>query len=244
MKRFRIILAAVALAALTAFALVTPGCSKQGVQRVAGPTPRPDPGLTDFTDARWITAPDELRQEEARAAKSPLMAQAVQEQASDPNLSLLRSGVMGAAGTAKDGSQVRVTLFPYQYSNDSNHAVYFAILEVNGVAHVESFELIRNRKPTADETGFERVNSGDHGIWMRGGPTYVQASSGGVIRRAPERFNWARFGGCFVPLADRLLGAVQEGCHDMGDFPGCVAGGSAAALLGAGLYCAAQAWNG
>ncbi len=244
MKRFRIILAVVALAALTAFALVTPGCSKQDAQRLAGPSPRPDPGLTDFMDARWITAPDELRQEEARAARSPLVAQAVQEQASDPNLSLLLSGVMGAVGTAKNGNQVRVTLLPYQYSNDSDHAVYFAILEVNGVAHVESFELIRNQKPAADETGFLRVNDGAHGIWMRGGPTYVQASSGGVIRRAPERFNWARFAGCFVPLADRLLGAVNEGCHNMGDFPGCVSGGSAAALLGAGLYCAIQAWNG
>lgn len=244
MKRFRVVLAAVALAALTAFALVTPGCSKQGVQRVAGPSQRPDPGLTDFTDARWLTAPDELRQEEARAARSPLMAQAVRDQASDPNLSLLLSGVMGAVGTAKNGNQVRVTLLPYQYGNDPNHAVYFAILEVNGVQHVESFELIRDRKPTVDEAGFERVNEGDHGIWMRGGPIYVQASNGGVIRRAPERFNWARFGGCFVPLADRLLGEVQDTCHSMGDFPGCVSVGSSAALLGAGLYCAAQAWNG
>ena len=243
MKRFRILLAAVSLATLTAFVLVTPGCTKQGSRRVTDPAPRPDPGLTEFKDARWVTAPDELREEEARAARSPLMARAVQDQASDPRLSLLRSGMIGAAGTAKDGSQVRITLLPYQYSDDLNRAVYFALIEVNGVAHVESFELIRNEKPGPTETDFERVNSGEHGLWIRSGPTYIQAANG-IARRGPERFNWAKFGTCFVPTADRLLGEVHEACNSMGNFPGCVTGGSGAALLGAALYCAAVAWNG
>jgi len=243
MKRFRVLLAAVALASLTAFALVMPGCTKQGSRRVTDPESRPVAGLGEFKDARWITAPDELREETARAARNPLMARAVQDQASDPRLALLRSGVIGAAGIAKDGSQVRITLLPYQYSDDLNRAVYFALLEVNGVPHVESFELIRNEKPSAAETDFERVNGGEHGLWIRSGPTYIQAANG-IARRGPERFNWAKFGTCFIPTADRFLGEVHEACNGMGNFPGCVTAGSGAALLGAALYCASVAWNG
>ena len=243
MKRFRILLAAVALASLTAFALVMPGCTRQGSRRVTDPGSRPDAGLAEFSNARWITAPDEVREETARAARSPLVARAVLEQASDPRLALLRSGVMGAAGVAKDGSQVRITLLPYQYSDNQNRAVYLALIEVNGVPHVDSFELIRNGRPGPNETDFERVNSGEHGLWIRGGPTYTQASTG-VVRRGPERFNFAKFGACFIPLADRLLGEVHEGCHSMGDFPGCVSIGSSAAILGAALYCAYASWNG
>ncbi len=243
MKRFRILLVVVALAALTVFTLVTPGCSKQGPGRVAGPAPRPDPGLTEFKDARWITAPDELRDATARAAKSPLMARAIQDEASDPRLSLLRGGVMGAVGVSKGGDQVRVTLLPYQYSDDMHRAVYFAFIEVNGIAHVESFELMRNERPDPASTDFERVNDGEHGLWIRSGPTYVQAATG-IVRRAPERFNWAKFGTCFIPLADRLLGQVGGACHSMGDFPGCVSIGSSAAILGAALYCAYVSWNG
>jgi len=243
MKRFRILLVAVALTSLTAFALVMPGCTKQGARRVTDPASRPDPGLTEFKNARWITAPDELREEAARAARSPLMARAVQDQASDPRLALLRSGVLGAVGVAKDGSQVKITLLPYQYSDNLNRAVYFALIEVNGVAHVESFELIRNERPGTNETDFQRVNNGANALWMRSGPTYMQASNG-VVLRGPERFNFAKFGACFIPLADRLLGEVHGGCGSMGDFPGCVSIGSSVAILGAALYCAYMAWNG
>ena len=221
--------------------VVASGCTKQGAQRVTDPVPRSRPGLSDIKEGRWITGDEELREVTARAAKSPIMQRAVQEGAADPRLGLLRSGVVGAIGTTQDGSHVRFTLLPYQYSDDVNHAVYFALLEVNGVAHVESFDLIRNRRPT--EEGFERVNSGEHGLWMRPGPTYV-ATSSGIARRAPERFNFARFGACFIPLADHLLGMVHEGCHDMGDFPGCISFGSTAAVLGAALYCAYVSWNG
>jgi len=241
MKRFTqfLVVPALAIAAL----VVTPGCSKQGVQRVAALATGPDPSLIEFQSSRWITAESELRAATARAAKSPVMTQAVLEQASDPRLSLLQSGIMGAAGVMKNGSQVQVTLLPYQYLDDANHAVYFVMIEVNGEAHVQSFELMRNEKPGASETGFERVNDGDRGLWLREGPTYLPAQNG-VVRRAPEKFNWARFATCFVPLADRLVGGVEEGCHSMGDFPGCVAIGTGAALLGAGLYCGFAAWNG
>jgi hypothetical protein len=242
MKRFTLFLTVPALA-IAALVLVTPGCSKQGVQRVAAPAPGPDPSLTEFESSRWVTAESELGAATARAAKSPVMTQAVLDQASDPRLSLFKSGVMGAAGITKNGEQVQITLFPYQYLDDASHAVYFAMIEVNGVAHVESFELMRNEKPSAGETGFERVNNGDRGLWIREGPTYLQAQSG-VVHRAPEKFNWARFGTCFVPLADRLVGAVEDGCHSMGDFPGCVAVGTGAALVGAAVYCGFAAWNG
>jgi len=242
MKRFTLFLVVPALA-ITALAVVTPGCSKQGVQRVAAPMPAPDPNLREFESARWVTAESELRAAAARAAKSPVMAQAVRDQASDPRLSLFKSGVIAASGITKNGDQVQITLFPYQYLDDANRAVYFAMIEVNGVPHVESFELMRNEKPAAAETGFERVNDGDRGLWLREGPTYLQAQTG-VVHRAPEKFNWTRFATCFIPLADRMVGAVEDGCHSMGDFPGCVAVGTGAALLGAGLYCGFAAWNG
>jgi len=223
--------------------VVASGCTKQGAQRVTDPVPRPRPGLSDMKEGRWVTGDEELREATARAAKSPIMQRAVQEGATDPRLGLLPSGVVGAIGTTQDGSHVRFTLLPYQYGDDSNHAVYFALLEVNGAARLESFDLIRNRRPGPTEEGFERVNSGEHGLWMRPGPTYVTTSSG-VVRRATERFNFARFGACFIPLADHLLGMVHESCHNMGDFPGCTTIGSTAVIAGAALYCAYIAWNG
>jgi hypothetical protein len=200
------------------------------------------PAPSDIKDARWITGDEELREATARAAKSPIMQRAVLDGASDPRLGFLRSGVVGAVGTAQDGTRIRFTLLPYQYNDDGNHAVYFALVEVGGASHVESFELIRNRRPGPEEPGFEGVNSGEHGLWMRPGPTYVQ-SSAGIVRRAPEKFNFAKFGACFIPLADRMLGAVRDGCHSMGDFPGCVTIGSTAVIAGAAIYCAYMAWN-
>ena len=220
-----------------------PGCSKQGAKRIAAPAPRPDPGVTEFRDARWITAPEELREAMAGAGQSPLVTRAVQDEASDPRFALLTSGVIGATGTSQAGTQVRITLLPYQDGEDSNHAFYFALIEVNGVGHVESFELMRNEKPGPEESGYVRVNDGEHGVWLRGRPTYVQALSG-VIRRAPERFNYQKFAWCFVPTADLALGAVNDACDKMGNFPGCVTWGSGLALAGAAAYCAYVARNG
>jgi hypothetical protein len=233
----------VSVLAVLAFAILSSGCTKQGAERVAGPAPPPGPDLSGIREARWITSMEELRGVTARAAKSPLMASAIEGEASDPRLSLLRDAVIGAVGTTKGGDQVRVTLLPYQYSDDQNHARYFVLFEVNGQARVESFDLIRNRRPAPGEEGFERVNSGEHGLWMRSGTTYVQAANAGA-HKAPEKFNFAKFGTCFVPLADRLLSGVHEGCHDMGNFPGCVAIGSTAAIAGAAIYCGWVAWNG
>lgn len=238
MKSLRILptVAAVSLAA----ALVISGCGEQRAKRVAAPTTL---SVEDFKDAHWLTSPEELRQATAGAAKSPLMARAVLDQASDPRLSLLASGVISALGTAPDGSVVRMTLLPYQYSDDPDHAMYFALLESRGKTRVESFEMFRNRKPTPSESGFERVNGGDHGIWLRNGPVYVQTQSG-VARMAPEKFNWQKFAWCFMPLADKLVGAVEDGCGSMGNFPGCVSVGSGMALAGAAIYCAFVSWNG
>jgi len=226
---------------VSALAVVASGCTKQGSQRVTDPGPRP--GLPDVREARWITAQDEIRDATARASKSPLMLRAVQDGASDPRLALLRSGVVGAIGTMQDGTPVRFTILPYQFSDDLSHATYFALVEVNGVPRVETFDLIRNRRPSLSEAGFERVNSGEHGLWMKPGPTYALSKTG-IVLRAPERFNFAKFGACFIPLADHLLGQVHEGCAAMGDFPGCVSIGSSAAILGAAVYCAVSAWNG
>ena len=236
MKGFRIFLAVLVLAS------VAPGCTKQGSQRVTDPVPRAEPGLSEMKEARWITGAEEIREVAARAAKSPIMLRAIQDGASDPRLGLLRNGIVAAVGMAQDGSAVRFTVLPYQYNDDTNHAVYFALLERNGSSRVESFELIRNRRPGPLEQGFEPVNSGEHGLWMRSGPTYVQSATG-VVRRAPERFNFAKFGTCFIPLADRMLGLVNESCHSMGDFPGCTSIGSSVAIAGAALYCAYVAWN-
>ncbi|HZE19028.1 MAG TPA: hypothetical protein VE402_02800, partial [Candidatus Angelobacter sp.] len=75
------------------------------------------------------------------------------------------------------------------------------------------------------------------------GPVYVQTQSG-IARMAPEKLNWFKFAWCFMPLADKLIGAVEEGCGSMGSFPGCVSVGSTAAIAGAAIYCAFVAWNG
>jgi len=240
MKRFKIA-AFVVLASLTvASALVISGCGQERTKRVTAPrTLR----IEDFPDAHWITSPEELRQVAAGAAKSPLMARAILEQASDPRLSLLTSGVISAVGTAPDGSVVRMTLLPYQYADDPDHAVYFALLESKGKTRVESFEMFQKRRPTASESDFERVNGGEHGLWMRSGPVYAETPTG-IARLAPEKFNWQKFAWCFLPLADKLLGAVEEGCGSMGNFPGCVAIGSTAAIAGAAVYCAFVSWNG
>src|SRR6267142_4324900 len=101
--------------------------------------------------------------------------------------------------------------------------------------------MIRNERPGPDEADFERVNSGEHGLWMRSGPTYVQTVAG-VTRRAPEKFNFQKFAWCFMPLADRSLGAVHDVCDKMGNFPGCITYGSGIALAAAAIYCAYVAW--
>jgi hypothetical protein len=233
MKSLRMVLAVLVLM------LAWSGCTKQDSHRVTDPVPRPN--SPEIKEGRWITAGEETRDATARAAKSPLMVRAVQENGADPRLGFVRESVVGAIGTASDGSAVRFTILPYQFNDDLDHATYFALVEAKGTSHVETFELIRNRRPT--EEGFERVNSGEHGVWMRSGPTYTTSPSG-IVRRAPERFNFAKFGACFVPLADRLLGAVHETCHSMGDFPGCTTFGSAGAIAGAALYCAWASWNG
>jgi len=218
-------------------AVVTSGCTKPGAQRVTDPGPQAKPSLSEIKEARWITEDGELREAAGRAAKSPVMQRAVQEGASDPRLGFHRSGVVGAVGTTGDGSNVRFTVLPYQFNDDLDHAVYFALLETDGANRVESFELIRNRRPGPLEEGFVQVNSGEHGLWMRPGPIYIPSGTG-IVRRAPERFNVAKFGTCFIPLADRLLGSVREGCRSMGDFPGCVTVGSTAVIVGAAVYCA------
>src|SRR2546427_8692487 len=138
MNGFRITLTAAALASLTAVAIGMSGCTKEGARRVAGPSSPPGPASMEFRGARWVTAEEELREIAARAGKSPLMAKAVSDLASDPRLSLLKSGIVSAMGTAPDGRVVRFTIFPYQYSNDANHAVYFVLLERRGEPRVES----------------------------------------------------------------------------------------------------------
>ena len=240
MKRIRILLAAAAIAPLAALALTSSGCTKERTRHITGPTTI---SAEDFKDARWITGEDDLRQAATRAGRSPLVLRAVLDQASDPRLSLLQTGVISAVGTAPDGSVVRMTLLPYQYSDDPNRATYFALLESGGKTRVESFEMFRNRKPTASESDFERVNGGEHGLWLRSGTVYIQ-TQGGIARLAPEKFNWQKFAWCFMPLADRLLGAVEQGCSSMGNFPGCVSVGSSAAIAGAAIYCAFLSWNG
>ena len=240
MNRFRMLFSTVALVSLAASGLVVPGCTKDRARHVAGPTTLT---VDDFKDARLITGEAELREAATRASRSPLVARAALDQVADPRLSLLPSGVLGAVGTAPDGSVVRMTLLPYQFSDDPNRARYLVLLESGGKTKVESFEMFRNRKPTASESDFERVNGGDHGLWLRSGPVYVQTPSG-IARMAPEKFNWTKFAWCFMPLADRLVGAVEEGCGSMGNFPGCVSVGAAAAIAGAAIYCAFVSWNG
>jgi len=237
MKRFGAFLIVAALA------IAPSGCSNHGARRVTDPAASPQPNLSDIKEARWITGDEEIRETAARAAKSPLMARAIADGASDPRLGLLKTGIVAAVGTMVDGRRVRITILPYQYSDDVTHAVYFALLEVDATAQVQSFQLVRRRDPGLKGAGFQPVNSGQHDLWIKEGAIYTPSPTG-IVVRAPERFNWARFGVCFIPLADMLLHQVGDACHSMGNFPGCVTVGSGAAILGAALYCAIQAFRG
>ena len=233
MKKLRMYVVALAAACLASSSLLVAGCSKERARRITGPaTIR----VQDFTDAHWLTSPEELRVAVAGAAKSPLMTRAVTEQITDPRLQFLPDGVIAAVGTAPDGSLVRLTLLPYQYIDDPDHAVYFAMMEAKGRTRVETFEMFRNRKPADGELDFQPVNDGAHGQWLRSGPTYVQTQTG-IARLAPERFNWQKFAWCFVPTADMAMGGVHDGCEKMGNFPGCLAIGSAVALAAVAIYC-------
>ncbi|TMQ59277.1 MAG: hypothetical protein E6K76_05370 [Candidatus Eisenbacteria bacterium] len=228
---------------VSALAIGSSGCTNQNPRRLTDPASSPEPRLSEFREARWIAGENEIREATTRAAKSPLMVRAIADRASDPGLELLRTGIVGALGTMADGRRVRITILPYQYRDDLTRAVYFALLEVSSKAQVQSFELIRRRDPSLLEAGFQPVNSGEHNLWLKEGALYALSAAGTAVR-APERFNWARFGVCFIPLADMLLRRVDDACNSMGNFPGCVTVGSGAAILGAALYCAIQAFRG
>lgn len=237
MNRTRILLA-VALVSCAALTFAATSCTKERPRHVLDPTTTIR--IEDIKNARWIDDDEELRQVTERAAKSPLMNRAVTDQASDPRLSFLPSAVVGAIGKAPDGSAIRFTVLPFQYSDDMNHALYFALVESKFGTKVESVELLRNRKPGAD-AGFEPLNDGEHGIWMRQGPVYVTTSSG-IVRRAPDRFKENRFVSCFFLMADQLLREVHRFCDQMGDLPRCVTYGSGVAFAVAGAYCAFLAY--
>ena len=237
MKRLEILLIVSTLAAGLS------GCTKQGAHRVTDPAPAPQPSLSDVSEAHWITGDGEIREAAARAVKSPLMERALADGAADPRLGLLRTGIVGAMGTMVDGRRVRITILPYQYRDDQAHALYFVLLEANAMAQVQTFQLVRRRDPSLLEAGFQPINSGQNSLWIKEGAVYT-SSPAGIVVRAPERFNWARFGVCFIPLADMLLRHVDDACNSMGNFPGCVTVGSGAAILGAALYCAIQAFKG
>jgi hypothetical protein len=64
-----------------------------------------------------------------------------------------------------------------------------------------------------------------------------------VARRAPEKFNFQKFAWCFMPLADRALGAAHDVCDKMGNFPGCITYGSGIAMAAAAIYCAWAAYS-
>ncbi|HZI89362.1 MAG TPA: hypothetical protein VFD83_02805 [Candidatus Polarisedimenticolia bacterium] len=235
MKRFKVLLAVVVLAAPAA--LVMSGCSKEPAKRVLAPrTIR----LQEVRDARFIEEDAERRDVTERAARSPLVARAIGDQIHDSRLAFVPSGVVAAVGTADDGSAVRFTVLPYQYTDDVNHALYFALLEWKGQSKVETFEMLRNRKPDAN-SGFQPLNDARHGLWLRQGPDYVLAQTG-VERRAPERFNVNRFSTCFMAMCDVLLSQVSRVCDGFGDFPHCVTIGSAGAFAVAAVACAIYAF--
>jgi len=192
-------------------------------------------------DARWITSSEELRGLTARAGKSPLMARAIELEATDPDLELHASGVVGATASTTSGDRIRITMIPYQSRSDPDHARYFVLNELNGQARAETFDLLR-RRPRAGEEGFLPVNGAAHGLWIRPGSTYAQPQSGSA-HQAPEKFNWAKFGLCFATVGDMVVGAVNAGCSAMGDWPGCRAIGDGIGLAGAAGYCGIMAWG-
>jgi hypothetical protein len=236
MNRLKLCLVATALA----LAAIGSGCSREiGRQATAPLRPGPDPSM--IRDAHWITSAEELRGLTARAGKSPLMARAVELEATDPDLELHASGVVGATASTTGGDRIRITMIPYQSRSDPDHARYFVLNEWNGQARAETFDLLR-RRPRAGEEGFLPVNGAAHGLWIRPGSTYAQAASrSGHL--APERFNWAKFGVCFATVGDMVVGAVNAACSAMGDWPGCRAIGDGVGLAGAAGYCGIMAWG-
>jgi len=219
-------------------ALAVMGCGRERAKHLTAPRTL---SIEDFKDARWVTDPDELSRMATGAAKSPLMARAVLDETSDVRLALHPNGIIGAVGTAPDGSAVRMTLLPYQYSDDSDRAMYFALLESGGKTRVESFEMLRNRKPASSESGFLAVNGARHGLWMRSGPLYEETPRG-IVRMAPERVQWGRFAACFIPMVDSMLGYMTSRCEEMGDFPHCHIIGVAVAIAMSAIYCAWTSW--
>jgi len=236
MNRLKLCLVATALA----LAAIGSGCSKESGRQVTAPgRPAPDPSM--IQDAHWITSSEELRGLTARAGKSPLMARAVQLEATDPDLELHESGVVGATASTTSGDRIRITMIPYQSRSDPDHARYFVLNELNGQARAETFDLLR-RRPRAGEEGFLPVNGAAHALWIRPGSTYVQPTSG-PAHQAPEKMNWAKFGVCFASVGDMVVGAVNAGCSSMGDWPGCRAIGDGVGLAGAAAYCGIMAWS-
>jgi hypothetical protein len=213
------------------------GCTGKSERRLTGPARDSMADRSTVAEARWLSGDEEVRTAAARAAKSPLVERAAADVVAGQHAGFLPSGVVAAVGTMTDGSSVRLTILPYQYAADSTHAAYVALIEVNATVQAQTFELIRHRKPDLLERGFERVNSGENGLWIREGFTYVPTSNG-IVRRSPERVNWQRFGACFVPLADRLLGEAEAACGEMGNFPGCRIIGAGVALASAAIFCA------
>ncbi len=239
MNRFRMCLV-VSVLALAASLAGTSGCSRQDAGKILAPAPRPDPSI--IHEAHWITSVDELRGLTARAGKSPLMARAISDEAQDPDLEKHTGGVVGVMATTVTGDRIRVTMIPYQFRSDADHARYFVLNELNGASRVETFDLLR-RKPKAGEDGFLPVNGAIHGLWIRSGSTYAQdVSRSGHL--APERFNLAKFGACFAAAGDMVAGAVDAACGAMGNWPGCRAIGNSVGLAGAAAYCGWLAYNG
>jgi len=220
------------------------GCTtRKGTQRITGPAVPIEPALSDVADARLLSQPEEVQAAAARAARSPLVQRAALDIVSGTHAAFLPSGVLGAIGLMKDGSHVRITLLPFQDGADSTHACYVVLLEVNASVQAQTFELIRHREPDLIARGYERVNGGAHGLWLRDGFTYVPTSTG-IAKRSPERINWARFSACFVPLADQLISEVNGTCSSMGSFPACRVIGTTAAIVGAAIYCGFMASKG
>ena len=240
MDRLRMCLVVSAFA-VSALGLVLSGCSREAGRHTTGPSPRPGPDPSMIREAHWITSAEELRGLTALAGKSPLMARAVQLEAADPEVEKHTSGVVGVTGSTQSGDRIRITMIPYQFRSDPDHARYFVLNELNARTRVETFDLLR-RRPRAGEEGFLPVNGAANGLWIRPGSTYVQPASGSG-HQAPERLNWAKFGLCFSVVGDRVLGAVNAGCSAMGDWPGCRSIGSAVGLAGAAAYCGIMAWS-
>jgi hypothetical protein len=217
---------------LLPLALASGACSKQEANRIAAPDPSGTVAPV-VAQAHWVWDRDALNAAVSQAATSPLVQSALSE-APVAGLTPRFELAVRVAATAGDGSSYFVTFLPYQFGNDSTHAMIVSLIEGLGVRMAEPAEVILGRAPTSLESGFTPYAWGDRTIWVKSGASWAVKAGG--IALAPEKRRWVQFFDC-------LTTRMPAGCA-AGAVIGATIGGPAApygAAIGCGVGAAVGA---